>query len=158
MKDKIKKIENIVLMLLGLGMTAVMFANALSRYVLGSTFVWAEEVIRMLFVWAMFIVITDLFVEGGNIGFDVFANKNAVTKMICEIVTNIVLIIIGGSLFIHGGGIVQVIGKIPLAATKLPGAVFYIPGVIAGGVWVLIGAYKIVRCFIKKDEKEGESV
>ena len=55
-------------MILGLAMTLIMFINALGRYILGDTFLWAEEVIRLLFAWAMFIGITDLFISGGHIG------------------------------------------------------------------------------------------
>ena len=141
-------------------MTLIMFINALGRYILGDTFLGAEEVIRLLFAWAMFIGITDLFISGGHIGFDVIANKNAVTKKICAIVAYIVLMIIGWNLMVYGWGIISVIGKIPLPATKLPGAMFYIPGVLAGAAWIAIGIWGIVKTFHKKenDRQEGGQV
>lgn len=142
-------------MVLGLSMTMIMFVNALGRYILGDTFLWAEEVIRLLFAWAMFIGITDLFITGGHIGFDVISNRNRTTKKVCSAIAYTVLVIIGWNLMVYGAGIISVIGKIPLPATKLPGAMFYIPGVIAGAVWILIGLYGIVKMF-RKHEIDGQ--
>lgn len=136
-------------------MTMIMFVNALGRYILGDTFLWAEEVIRLLFAWAMFIGITDLFITGGHIGFDVISNRNRTTKKVCSAIAYTVLVIIGWNLMVYGAGIISVIGKIPLPATKLPGAMFYIPGVIAGAVWILIGLYGIVKMF-RKHEIDGQ--
>lgn len=155
MKRRVKKLENLVLMVLGLSMTMIMFVNALGRYILGDTFLWAEEVIRLLFAWAMFIGITDLFITGGHIGFDVISNRNRTTKKVCSAIAYTVLVIIGWNLMVYGAGIISVIGKIPLPATKLPGAMFYIPGVIAGAVWILIGLYGIVKMF-RKHEIDGQ--
>ena len=111
MAEKVRKIERAVLVILGVGMTVIMFINACGRYLLGSTLLWAEETVRICFVWAMFIAITDLFVTGEHIGFDVIAMKN----------------------------------RVPLPATKLPGMVFHIPGMIAGAVWTGIGLWEIIR-------------
>lgn len=155
MKNQVKKVENIMLMILGLSMTLIMFINALGRYILGDTFLWAEEVIRLLFAWAMFIGITDLFITGGHIGFDVVSNRNKTTRKVCAVVAYAVLIIIGWNLMVYGAGIISVIGKIPLPATKLPGAMFYIPGVIAGVVWIFIGIWGIVKT-LRKQEKDRQ--
>lgn len=90
MAEKVRKIERAVLVILGVGMTVIMFINACGRYLLGSTLLWAEETVRICFVWAMFIAITDLFVTGEHIGFDVIAMKNRLTKIIACVGTNLV--------------------------------------------------------------------
>lgn len=137
-------------------MTLIMFINGVSRYALGTTFIWAEEVIRLLFVWAMFIGITDLFTSGGHIGFDAIINKNSMTRKVCGILSNLVLIFIGEQLAVHGYGIISVIGKIPLAATKLPNLSFQLPGVLAGVAWIIIGIWNIVKILKTKEEKGEE--
>ncbi len=148
------KIERLILMVIGICMTLIMFVNALGRYTVNSTFLWAEEVIRILFVWGMFIAITELFIQDGHIGFDVVKKMNGFTMKMCKMITGIVLVALGGNLVFFGMRIVSTIGKVPLPATKLPNAIFFYPGIIAGGVWVIIGFAKIIGCFVAK--KEGE--
>lgn len=150
----IRKVEGIVLTVLGCAMTIIMFVNASGRYLAGQTFLWAEETIRICFVWAMFIAITDLFISHGHIGFDVVANKNKITKMISILVTNLVLIGLGGNLVFFGLKIVGTVGQVPLAATKLPNAIFSFPGILAGAVWVLIGIKDIAQLFFGKNEEK----
>lgn len=145
-----RKIESAILMVLGVGMTAIMFVNACGRYTLGSTLLWAEEMVRICFVWAMFIAITDLFDVSGHIGFDVVANKNKITKAVSEIVTNLVLIFLGANLIYFGIKIIYMTGSVPLPATKFPGTVFYIPGVLSGVAWIVIGIRKLLE--LRKQE------
>jgi len=145
MKQKIALVESYLLLFLGVGMIAIMFINSLGRYTINSSFMWAEEVIRILFVWAMFVAITDLFIREGHIGFDVVAKLNRITRVCYEVITNVVLIIFGGNLVYFGMQIVNTIGNVPLPATKLPNYIFFLPGVIAGVVWVGIGIVEILR-------------
>ena len=118
MAEKVRKIERAVLVILGVGMTVIMFINACGRYLLGSTLLWAEETVRICFVWAMFIAITDLFVTGEHIGFDVIAMKNRLTKIIACVGTNLVLIFLGVNLVFFGMEIIHTTGRVPLPATK----------------------------------------
>lgn len=150
MAEKVRKVERAVLVILGVGMTVIMFINACGRYLLGSTLLWAEETVRICFVWAMFIAITDLFVTGEHIGFDVIAMKNKLTRIIACVGTNLVLIFLGVNLVFFGMEIIHTTGKVPLPATKLPGMVFHIPGMIAGAVWIGIGLWEIIRMIKKK--------
>ena len=154
MKEKLLKIESLILLLLGLGMTLIMFVNATGRYTLGNTFLWAEEVIRILFVWGMFIAITELFINDGHIGFCVIKNKNKYTLATSNLIKNIVLIALGINLVWFGVQIIQTIGKVPLPATKLPNSIFFYPGIISGGVWTIIGTYKLIESLLAK--RRGE--
>lgn len=150
------KVEQICLMLLGLVMSLVMFVNACSRYFFSNTFLWAEETVRICFVWAMFIAISELFIYGGHIGFDVFSEKNQWTKKISKAVTNLVLIVLGFNFVFYGRLIIMQVGSVPLASTKLPSMVFYIPGILAGVVWMIIGVWGMVRLFLDKELQEEE--
>lgn len=152
----ILKLERICLMALGTVMTLVMFVNACSRYMFSKTFLWAEETVRICFVWAMFIAISELFVRGGHTGFDVFSGKNRWTKIISKVVTDIVLMVIGFNFVYFGRMIAAQVGSVPLASTKLPGMVFYIPGMLAGAGWVVIGLADIVGMIRRKGAETEE--
>lgn len=158
MSKIIFKIESICFVILGVIMTVVMFINACGRYMFGSTFLWAEETVRICFAWAMFIAITELFARGGHIGFDVISSKNKWTKMFETIVTNVVLIVLGFNFVFFGKTIVAQVGSVPLASTKLPNMVFHIPGMLAGAVWIIIGVVKLVELFKKKKTETTEEV
>lgn len=158
MADIIKKIERICLMILGLIMTIVMFVNACSRYLFSNTFLWAEETVRICFAWAMFIAISELFITGGHIGFDVFSQKNKWTRLFSKVVTDLVLIVVGFNFVFFGRMIVAQVGSIPLASTKLPSMVFYIPGICAGASWVLIGIADLAALVRRKGAQDGTEV
>lgn len=158
MAKMILKLERICLMILGLVMTLVMFINACSRYIFSKTFLWAEETVRICFVWAMFIAISELFVYGGHTGFDVFSGKNRWTKVISKTVTDIVLMVIGFNFVYFGRAIIAQVGSVPLASTKLPGMVFYIPGILAGAGWVVIGIADIIGMIRNKGTETKEEV
>lgn len=159
MAGMVKKAERIFLTILGLIMTIVMFANACSRYLFSKTFLWAEETVRICFVWAMFIAISELFIHGGHIGFDVFSGKNKWTHTFSKAVTDLVLIAVGFNFIFFGRTIAAQVGLVPLASTKLPSMVFYIPGILAGAAWMVIGAAdlaEMVRHKGAEPEQEGK--
>lgn len=150
------KMESICFVIIGTIMTIVMFINACGRYVFGSTFLWAEETVRICFVWAMFIAISELFLYGGHIGFDVVSSKNKWTGAFAKIVTNIVLIILGINLVYFGKEIIEQVGNVPLASTKLPNMVFQIPGILAGISWIIIGISELAGMIIHRKKDDGE--
>lgn len=156
MANMMLKIERICLMILGLVMSLVMFVNACSRYFFSNTFLWAEETVRICFVWAMFIAISELFIYGGHTGFDVFSGKNKWTKLFSKVVTDVVLIVLGFNFVYFGRAIVAQVGSVPLASTKLPSMVFYIPGILAGAAWMVIGAADIIGMLRKKNSGTEE--
>lgn len=141
----IEKIEKILLVVLGVSATLLMFVNALSRYLLSITIVWAEEVIRVLFVWAMFIAITSSFIRGEHIGFDGLAKKNKVFHFISDFSYGIFLMLTGFLLAFFGYKYAAITGSVPLPATNLPTSIFMWPGIIAGAVWFGFGLYKSIH-------------
>ena len=156
------KMEKVVLLCLGIGATLAMFGNAVGRYVFQHTFVWAEESIRILFVWGMFIAITDAFLTNDHIGFQNLTNKTVFTRYASDILYNLVLLFVGLILSWYGGRYNKMTGNVPLTGTGLPTAVFMIPGIVAGFIWSCIGAVRVVLCTRKylchgyQLRKEGE--
>ncbi len=77
--------------------------------------------------------------------------------MVSRAVTDIVLMVIGFNFVYFGRAIVAQVGSVPLASTKLPGMVFYIPGILAGAGWIVIGIADIIQ-MIRKKGAESEEV
>jgi TRAP-type C4-dicarboxylate transport system permease small subunit len=134
-----------ILVVLGVSATVIMFANAVGRYVFNTSFVWAEELIRILFVWGMFIAITDSFINNEHIGFRNFAELNAITRFVADLIYSVSLTIVGGVLSYYGWKYNAMTGDVPLSGTNLPAAVLMLPGIVAGAVWCLFGAIRTVR-------------
>ena len=146
-----RRIEMAVYLVLGVAMTLLMFSNAVMRYVFDSSIVWSEEVIRVFFVLAMFIAITAGFVRNEHIGFDSLAKRPGVFNFVFKVVTGLSLVIVGGLLAYEGGKFTLMTGDVPLPATNMPTSLFMWPGVIAGGVWVIIGLVKVATIFVRKE-------
>ena len=146
-----RRIEMAIYLLLGIAMTLLMFSNAVMRYAFDSSIIWSEEIIRVLFVFAMFIAITGGFIRNEHIGFDSLAKRPGAFNFIYKAVTGLCLIIVGGLLAYEGGRFTLMTGDVPLPATNLPTSLFMWPGVIAGAVWVIIGLVKIAAIFARKE-------
>jgi TRAP-type C4-dicarboxylate transport system permease small subunit len=149
----VRRTEMGILLLLGAGATAVMFINALCRYAFHITFVWAEEVIRIAFVWSMFIAISDSFIHNEHIGFKNLANINKTTQLVSDLIYNLSLFFVGLLLSYYGWKYNRMTGDVPLAGTNLPTAVFMWPGIGAGIIWMLTGGVRAVLALIGRRPK-----
>ncbi|HWR12235.1 MAG TPA: TRAP transporter small permease subunit [Rectinemataceae bacterium] len=141
------KVERGVLTVLGTVATLIMFFNAASRYLFKTTFVWAEESIRILFVWTMFIAVTTAFSRNEHIGFDGIAKKKGAPNLIYRIAYALSLIAVGAILCIYGFKYNTFTGGVPLTGTGLPTAVLMWPGILAGAAWTVLGILKLVKIF-----------
>ncbi|MBU2531915.1 MAG: TRAP transporter small permease subunit [Alphaproteobacteria bacterium] len=141
------KIEISTLVVLGVAMTLIMFSNAALRYLFSTSLVWSEEVIRLLFVWAMFIAITGGFIRNAHIGFDNFSDFGAKAALVNRFGYAATLTVVGGVLAWFGFIYAGYTGDVPLAATNLPTGLLMWPGVVAGCVWMIIGAVRLVAFF-----------
>ena len=139
------RLELTVLTILGVAATLIMFGNAVLRYVLGTSMIWAEEIIRLLFVWAMFIAITTAFWRNEHIGFDNLAKKGGWLGAVSGAASAACLLAVGAILAFYGFRYTVMTGGVPLPATNLPTALFMWPGVIAGAVWAVLGAVRLVQ-------------
>jgi TRAP-type C4-dicarboxylate transport system permease small subunit len=139
------RFELAVLTILGLAATVIMFANAVLRYFLGSSLIWSEEVIRLLFVWAMFIAITSAFFRNEHIGFGNLVKKGRVLPLVHRAVYALCLLGVGAILAFHGYRYNAMTGAVRLAATNLPTSLFMWPGIVAGAVWALLGLYRLAQ-------------
>jgi TRAP-type C4-dicarboxylate transport system permease small subunit len=145
-----RRIEIAVLTVFGVAATLLMFGNAVMRYLLGSSLVWAEEVIRLMFVWSMFIAVTTAFFRNEHIGFDNLAKKTGPLNFAYRVVYASSLAAVGGILACYGFRYNAMTGSVPLPATNLPTALFMWPGILAGAAWAGLGLYRLLRALVGK--------
>jgi len=141
----IGKAEVSVLLVFGISATLIMFSNAVARYVFDSSFTWAEEVVRILFVWSMFTAITTGFIRNQHIGFTTIVEQHPHLQYISNLLYKIILAVVGVIIAWHGFRYNTMIGNVPLAGTNWPTALFLIPGIGAGVIWTGIGIHGVIK-------------
>lgn len=68
--DSIRKITNFIVVFLFAVVVAVVFAQVVARYAVGSSIRWADELSRYAFVWLVYLGGTITIREGRNVCFD----------------------------------------------------------------------------------------
>jgi len=68
-------IEAVVIAVLVCALTAVTFAQVVTRYLLGDPLIWSEEAARYLFVWVSMIGAALAVREGGHFGLDLVIRR-----------------------------------------------------------------------------------
>ncbi len=152
MKTLIKaigRIEIAILLTCGIAATLIMFGNAIARYAFGTSFTWAEEVVRILFVWSMFLAITTGFVRGQHIGFLTIVDKHPILQHISSLFYGIILATVGLIVVVQGSRYNTLIGPVPLPGTNWPTSLFLLPGICSGVAWIGIGIHRFVSTLHK---------
>ena len=151
----VKHLEAAVLTILGVSMTVVMIVNVIMRYFFESSLIWAEEFIRIGFVWAMFIAITTGFIRHEHIGFDALMRRTRFTTRLRDVLYGVALVTVGALTAWFGNIYNGFVGSVSLAGTNLPTAVLLLPGIVAGAAWCVIGLAIIgTALFRPRAEKE----
>lgn len=148
-------IENTVIVALALTATVLLFGNAMARYVFQGSLHWAEEVVRLIFVWSMFLAITTSFIRNEHIGFHTIVERNVVLRLTSTLLYDATLATVGGVVLYHGKSYNRLTGAVPLAGNGLPTALFLVPGVLAGAIWFSVGTLRFVRHALNAARKRG---
>jgi TRAP-type C4-dicarboxylate transport system permease small subunit len=161
MTDAVKKIigktKLVFLFTCGASATVIMFINAVCRYVFKFSFVWAEELIRIIFVWSMFVAITESFFLNEHIGFTGLTDKNKTAQRVSRLLYAVTRFAVGFILAVLGWKYERVTGAIRLTGTNLPMGIFMWPGIGAGVIWTVLGFVRIIkeiRSFFVSPDKE----
>ena len=158
MKEKLLLLESTVLVVLAVSATVIMFGNASSRYLFRTSFSWADELIRLIFVWSMFIAITTAFIRNQHISFSALAHLNDTTRVITDVLYDGILILVGAIVAYHGWRYMNLTGRVRLPGTELPTGLLLLPGVVSGAVWALLGGARIVTRLLSMPQmKRGKN-
>lgn len=89
----IARIEAAAIVVLMSLLTAVTFAQVVTRYALGDPLIWSEEVARYLFVWVSMIGAALAMREGGHFGLDLLIRPMPRLKVVLGPVVTLVMIV-----------------------------------------------------------------
>lgn len=89
----IARIETAAIILLVALLTAVTFAQVITRYVLSDPLIWSEEVARYLFVWVSMIGAALAIREGGHFGLDLLIRPMPKLKPILAPLVTLVVVV-----------------------------------------------------------------
>lgn len=149
-------IESTVLVVFAVSATLIMFGNSTSRYLLRTTFAWADESIRLIFVWSMFFAITTAFIRNQHISFLALAHLNAKLRFLSGLLYELTLLVVGAIVAYYGHRYMGLTGAVRLPGTELPTAMLLLPGVLSGTIWALLGAFRICLRFVRLAKAAGK--
>jgi TRAP-type C4-dicarboxylate transport system permease small subunit len=89
----VARTETAVIILLVTLLTTVTFAQVITRYVLGDSLIWSEEVARYLFVWVSMIGAALALREGGHFGLDLLIRPMPRLKPIFGPLVTLVMVV-----------------------------------------------------------------
>jgi TRAP-type C4-dicarboxylate transport system permease small subunit len=91
----VARIEAGVIVLLVFCLTAVTFAQVVTRYGLGDPLIWSEELARYLFVWVSMIGAALAIRQGGHFGLDLLIRRMpAFRPILAPVVTTAVIVLL----------------------------------------------------------------
>jgi len=89
----VARIEAGVIVVLVSCLTAVTFAQVITRYGLGDPLIWSEELARYLFVWVSMIGAALAIREGGHFGLDLLIRRvPALRSIVAPVVTTVMIV------------------------------------------------------------------
>lgn len=142
-------LEGGVLVAFAVSATGIMFGNSVSRYLFRSSFAWADEAIRLIFVWSMFIAITTAFFRNQHISFLAVAHLNRRLRLFSEVLSEATLLVIGLVVVYYGNRFMRLTGAVRLPGTELPSGLLLLPGVVSGAAWTLLGFGRLLNRLIR---------
>ena len=89
----VARTETAVIILLVALLTAVTFAQVVTRYLLGDSLIWSEEAARYLFVWVSMIGAALALREGGHFGLDLLIRPMPRLKPILGPLVTLVMVV-----------------------------------------------------------------
>jgi len=89
----VARIEAGVIVVLVSSLTAVTFAQVVTRYGLGDSLIWSEELARYLFVWVSMIGAALAIRQGGHFGLDLLIRRMpAFRPILAPVVTTVMIV------------------------------------------------------------------
>src|SRR3954452_8399124 len=91
--DCVARLETVAVILLMALLTAVTFAQVITRYLLGDPLIWSEELARYLFVWVSMIGAALAIREGGHFGLDLLIRPMPRSKPVLGPLVTFVMVV-----------------------------------------------------------------
>lgn len=125
------KIEEVLLVSMFAGMVLVIFFQVIMRYIFNNSLPWSEELGKFFFVWISWIGISIGAKRGEHIKITMLVDKLSFKKAhICNILSEIIVIIICAITVFYGIELVRTQAKVPYAGIKISMAWGYLAVVL----------------------------
>jgi TRAP-type C4-dicarboxylate transport system permease small subunit len=156
-----KKIDEVVIKilyyLLGLlmfMMAIIIFSQVVSRYVVGRSLTWSEELGRYIFVWMSFLGMAAAIPKGAHVALDILVNNlKGVNKEILIILNNLLVIIFGIALMYSGFCLAKLGINQTSPTLKLPMQLVYIVIPVSGIILIYFVFSETWQMINKKEDK-----
>lgn len=149
-------IDKLIMWLMALcfgGMTLIIFAQVIYRYVLKSPLAWSEELARYLFVWVSFIGSFVAARRNQHIGVELLVGKTkGVVRKALEAFAHLITAAFFGVILFF---LVQMFPKLMLQTTsamRIPMAIPYLGVDIGAALMMLLYLYNAVCVFVRKGD------
>jgi TRAP-type C4-dicarboxylate transport system permease small subunit len=140
------KIEETVLVSMFVVMVGIIFFQVIMRYVFNNSLSWSEEFGKFLFVWISWLGISIGHKRKEHIKITLVVDKLPhKLKMICEAISELILVIICGITMYYGVVMIGIQKNIPYAGIKISTAWGYLSVVLGCGIFIIRAAV----CFIQ---------
>jgi TRAP-type transport system small permease protein len=142
----LNSILNGVIILILVSMVSLVFLNVVLRYAFDSGITWSEELARYLFVWVVFLGAVVATKEKGHLGVDLLISSvpRKFQKVLYFIANSLIVFVL--TLFIDGLFKMMEVNKMVSGpATGIPEAVFYLAGIVASILMIIITSVQTLR-------------
>ena len=108
-------------------MTLIICVHVFYRYVLNSSIKWSEEVSMLLYVYFGSVSVIYGVRHGLHIGIELFFNAlPKPAQRVCEIISNLVIMVCGALLAVNGVALVKSTGTTVMTTTRWPSYLLYV--------------------------------
>ncbi|MBA4493063.1 TRAP transporter small permease [Paenactinomyces guangxiensis] len=142
----LNQVLNGVIVVIMAGMVSLVFLNVVLRYGFESGITWSEEMARYMFVWIVFLGAVVAVKDKSHLGVDLLIARvpRPVQKILYFISNSLVIFVL--ILFIDGlFKMIELNKMVSGPATGIPVAFFYLAGVVAGVLMIIISGVQTIR-------------
>ncbi len=151
-------VVRIIAAILVTGTVVCVTLQIFTRYVLGNSLSWTEQVTRYMFIWLVALGIPLSFYEGGSFKFDILVQKLGVNNPIFSLITDIVVwaSILGFSGYYFYWSLMLVIKAGAKIAAGVPVPYYFLYGAqpVCAGLLFLITLVDIITRLQNKNKEE----
>ena len=149
------KIEETVLVSMFVVMVGIIFFQVIMRYVFNNSLSWSEEFGKFLFVWISWLGISIGHKRKEHIKITLVVDKLPhKLKMICEAISELILVIICGITMYYGVVMIGIQKNIPYAGIKISTAWGYLSVVLGCGIFIIRAAVCFIRSIQSINKKD----
>lgn len=137
-----------------LGCVILAFASVIWRYVLNNSIIWAEELIRYMFIWLFFLAMPEVTRCGAHLALDLLPNKltgNARKALLVAI--EVLCIVFDIVIMIYGSKIAAINMAQRTASLRIPYGYVYAAIPVGAAIMLVFSARRIVLILEGKEEK-----